>query len=83
MNKAELTKVKSEKKNVVKRLDDFSAKGITPDQVAEFNELCRQEFILTAKERLLEVKPGENSIIIPPRIQRKITIRPVITKKIN
>jgi len=78
MNNVEITKVKRDKTTLGKKLDEFSTKGVTIDRIDEFNELCRQEVILTMKERLLTRKPGDP--IIPPRITRKITLIPLVTQ---
>ena len=77
MIKQEISKVKIDRQKVVKRLDELSSKPIRPDQAEEFNQLCRQEMVLSMKERLLNRKDGDP--ILPPRIQRTITFAPIIS----
>ena len=80
----ELTKVKLDREIISKKLEDYTANGIMIEQVEDFNNACRQEFILATKERLLDHKVGDQRVIMPKRIERRITINPTsvpVTKK--
>lgn len=78
----ELKKVRQQKTDISSKLDEFS-KGVDPSRIQEFNDLCSQEFALAMKERLLNRKPGDSMTIVPPMIQRRITITPGTPTKIS
>jgi len=79
MANKDLLKIQREKADISKKLDDYTANGIMVEQADEFNNLCRQEFVLKAKERMLNYKPGDKLDYLSQRITRTVTFKPIQT----
>jgi hypothetical protein len=59
MNK-DLLKIQKQKEEVVEKLNDYTNNGIMVEQVEEFNDLCRQEFIINIKEKMMNYLKRKN-----------------------
>lgn len=73
----ELQKFQKDKLDKGKQLDEMQKQGISPEQINEFNQLCKDEFNIAVKENLLKFSKGESNSLLPPKIERRITIVPI------